>query len=288
MKIGIALAGGGARGAAHVGILQALEENGIKADIYTGTSAGAIVASAKALGYTNRQMVELLKQINGSLLDIDYWGIIKGLFIGIDTIESLAKGKKLKKFLAENFSRRINEVKHPLGIVSTDINTGTQVIFASKDIPVDHAMDDLIVVYGGRTELELKDAIYHSATIPGVFPPASYNGRTLVDGCVVNNMPVNVAKAMGADKVIAIDLNSCEDGSDVQGILRTITRAISTMIDQNEDLSLSYMDECLVIQPEFVGLTVLDFDKAMEAYEAGYKYGLAIRNQVYDFLYEDA
>lgn len=286
MKLGIALAGGGARGAAHVGILQALEENGIKGDIYSGTSAGSIVASAKALGYPNRQMIELLKQINGSFLDVNYWGILSGLVFGLDMIESLAKGKNIKKFLDTNFTGTIDQVKCPLGIVSTDILTGAQVIFASHNIPVDEKMDDLISVY---TEgMNISQMIYASTAIPIVYPPHYFNRHKLVDGSVVNNMPANIAKAMGADKVIAIDLNSCRQERPVIGILDTIAKSVEIMIDQNEDLSLSYMNDFLVLEPNLTGVSILDFHKADEAYATGYKYGKSIVNKVYDFAFEDA
>lgn len=286
MKLGIALAGGGARGAAHIGILQALEENGIKGDMYSGTSAGSIVASAKALGYTNRQLIDLLGQINSSLLDVDYYGILKGLVVGLDTLDSLAKGKKLKKFLDTNFSQPINTTRYPLGIVSTDINTGTQVIFASRDITVDPSIDDLLAVYG-NIDVGLNDIIYSSTAIPGIFPPYYYNEHKLVDGSLVNNLPVNILRAMGADKVVAVDLNSI-NVLPVQGVMQTITRTLGILIDQNEDYSLGYMSDHYLIRPEMTGISQLDFDKAQDAYTIGYKFGRSIMNQVYDFVYEDA
>ena len=101
MKIGIAFAGGGVRGAAHLGILQALEEQGIHADYYAGTSAGSIIATMKALGHSNATCLKIIEQSDKSLIDIAYWDIIKNMPNKFKKLNSVLKGDKLKSYKYE-------------------------------------------------------------------------------------------------------------------------------------------------------------------------------------------
>jgi NTE family protein len=288
VKIGIALAGGGAKGAAHLGIIQALEENGIKADIYAGTSAGSIVAAAKAIGYGNKTILKMMDEITNDMIDVNYWGIIKALPFKLSSLESVLKGKELRRFLHRHFDKCISEVKYPLAIISGDLVTGSQAIFSSQEIPVASELDDEIIVYSNPHGVKLSDMVYASAAIPGVFPPFLFKEHKLVDGSVVNILPANALSAMGADKVIAIDLNTQYKPKETKGILNIVARSVNLMIDQNSDLSLRYSDNHMVLTPDMSNISLLQFDKIGEAYNVGYEYGKRIVNQVYDFVYEDA
>lgn len=277
MRIGIAFAGGGVRGAAHLGILQALEENNIQADCYAGTSAGSIVAAMKALGHSNATCLELMKQTNNRLIDIDYWGIIKNLPNKLSGLDSVLKGYELQKFLINSLGETsLRSVKKDLVVVSTNIDTGTQVVFSSLDFTKRdlRKIDDNIKAYDRYTPLSLPHIIYSSCAISGIFRPLSYGNMTLVDGSVTNILPSNLLKLAGVDKVIAVDLSQRNpDVGKVKGVFNILYQSASVMMDQNEYFSLTNTEDVIIMNPDVTSIPVLDFNKAQECYDIGYEYG---------------
>lgn len=281
MRLGVALAGGGVRGCAHLGILQAFEEHGVKANMYAGSSSGSIVAAAKALGYTNKYSLQLMSKIDNKLLDIDYWGIIKHLPFKLKELESIMKGSRLHRFLDDNFSLPIYQVKTPLSVISSDLVTSAQVIFSSKKIPVDPLMDDIIKVY---TSVTISEALKASSAIPGIYPSRSYLDHKLIDGSVVNHMPVNVLTAMGAEKTIGINLSQKSSRRDPKGIIDNLIGSIGLLISQNVDLSLLYNPNHLTLGINLDDIGMFEFDKAQECYDRGYKFGRSMIEDIWDFL----
>lgn len=284
MKIGIAFAGGGARGAAHLGVLQALEENNIVADYYAGASAGSIIATMKALGKSNEECLDMIKESSSKLIDISYWDILKSLPSKFSTLDGLAKGNEMKKWLSKHIGDTsfLRNVKKDLTVVSTDINTGSQVIFSSVDFSKKdlRRIDDQVKFYDRYTPLNLPNLVYASSSISGVFQPITYNNMKLVDGGVTNNMPSDLVKLMGADKVIAINMNERNPSSPtVNGILDIVWQSISTMIMQNEFLSLSQSEDTIFVDVE-TPIGVMDFNRAMEAYQAGYDCGISMIDEI--------
>ena len=178
--LGLALGSGGARGLAHVGVLRALREADLEPDVIAGTSAGAIVAAAYASGR--------LGALEGIAEELD-WRLIAGLFIefGIPR-DGLLKGARVMRFLrdiipAENFEA----LRIPAAVVAADLDAEGEMVFTSG--PLHHA-------------------IRASIAIPGVFTPVAHNGRLLADGGLVNPVPVSAARALGATRVIAVDINT--------------------------------------------------------------------------------
>lgn len=277
MKLGIAFAGGGVRGAAHLGVLQALEEHGIVPSLYAGTSAGSIVAAMKALGHSNEECLKMIQQADRGLVDVAYWDILKSMPTKFKNLPSILKGDELKKFLGKHLGDTflLNATKD-VAIISTDINTGSQIIFSSKDIPK-HAvkrMDDLVKVYNRYTPLSLPHIVYSSCALPGIFRPTAFNQMTLVDGSLTNNLPANVLKAMGADKIIAIDLSKRNPNTrEVTGIYDVIGQSVSILVGQNTYLSTSRTKDAYHLNPDLTGISMLEFDRAVECYEIGYAYG---------------
>ena len=208
-KIGVALAGGGARGFAHLGALKVLKELGIPIDYIAGTSMGSIVAGLYASGYSVEEMEQIMGQLNweGFFSDSpprDLWSYqakrqsSKYLFglgftkDGLSMPQGLTSGQKIStlfSFLTMHVSDvpDFDHLPTPYRAVATDIVTGEEVV-------LDHGA--------------LSDAMRASMAVPGVFTPVEIDGRLLVDGGVVNNFPVDVAFAMGADIVIGIDVSS--------------------------------------------------------------------------------
>lgn len=181
-RIGLALGSGSARGWAHIGVIRALEEAGIRPDLVCGTSIGALVGAAYAAG---------------ELEHLENW--VRGLQIGdvvgladVSLGAGLLKGDRLMQFFRSNFADHpIEQLQVPFAAVATSLQTGAEVWLRS-----------------GST----LDAVRASIALPGIFTPVRWEGSLLVDGGLANPVPVSLARAMGADIVIAVDL-----GSDILG-----------------------------------------------------------------------
>ena len=177
-RVGLALGSGTARGWAHVGVIRALERAGIKPDLVCGTSIGALVGAA---------------YVAGELESFERW--LKGLrfadvlsFMDLRMNGGMIKGERLMEFFRRNFvDRPIEELPLPFAAVATDLYTGGEVWLRL-----------------GSTV----DAVRASIALPALFTPVVHQGRVLVDGAVVNPVPVSLARAMGADIVIAVDLSA--------------------------------------------------------------------------------
>jgi NTE family protein len=174
-RIGLALGGGGGKGSAHIGVLTALEALHVPVDVIAGTSIGGLVGALYAVGYRPYQIEQWFQRATmRRILDRDP---TNGGFLGTRKIEAL---------LRDAFgTRTFADAVLPLALVAVDIGRGCQVIL--RDGP-------------------LVDAILASIAIPGLFPPVVHGDQILVDGGVLNNVPVDVAQQMGADRVIAVDL----------------------------------------------------------------------------------
>lgn len=177
-RIGLALGGGSARGWAHIGVIRALKDAGVEPDIVCGTSIGALVGAAYVDGDLDRleTWVRSLKlQTVVSFLDFSLGG-------------GLIKGNKLIDFFRSHFvDRDIADLERPFGAVATDLRRGREIWL--RDGPV-------------------TDAVHASIALPGLFAPVLRDGSWLVDGGLVNPVPVSLCRAMGADIVIAVDLNT--------------------------------------------------------------------------------
>jgi NTE family protein len=177
-KLGLALGGGGARGCAHIGIIKALNSAGVKIDYISGTSIGSVVGAALASGDIDR--------FENYLLDVKWTDVVKYFDPGIPH-RGLFKGNKLVKLLKKLISRKkFYQLDIPLVVVATNLDTG-------KEVRINRG--------------NIIDAIRSSIAIPGIFTPFKKGRQYLIDGGVVNPMPVDVARGMGADVVIGVDLS---------------------------------------------------------------------------------
>ena len=177
-KVGLALSSGSARGWAHIGVVRALAEAGIRADYVAGTSIGAVVGAVYASGN-----IDALQEV---ALQLD-WRQIAYFFDVVLPKSGLIDGKKVSAFIRSHVNGiNIEELPIPFCAVSTDLATGDEVVIQSGDII---------------------DAVRASISVPGIFTPVKKNGTFLVDGGLVNPVPVSVVRQMGADFVIAVDLN---------------------------------------------------------------------------------
>ena len=177
-RIGLALGSGSARGLAHIGVLRALKEAGIEVDVVAGTSMGAVIGAVFAAGK--------LEGLTAKLQNLD-WQSIVALLDPVFPRSGLIDGQRIAEFVRAHVpSARIEDLLLPFAAVATDITNGEQVVATTGD---------------------LTEAVRASIAVPGIVTPVRSNGRILVDGGLVNPVPVSVARAMGADLVIAVDLN---------------------------------------------------------------------------------
>jgi len=181
-QVGLALGSGSARGWAHIGVIRALERAGVHPDVVCGTSVGALVGAAYAAGELDR--------FEQWVVGLGVWDVVTLMDVSLGS--GLFKGQRLMDLLGQHFADRpIEELPIPFAAVATALQTGAEVWLRR-----------------GST----LDAVRASIALPGLFAPVVRDGHVLVDGGLVNPVPVSLARAMGADVVIAVDL-----GSDVLG-----------------------------------------------------------------------
>lgn len=215
-KIGLALGAGGARGFAHLGAIMALTEAGIPIHLIAGSSMGALVASFYGAGIDLDRLYKLSLAFKRKYF-LDFT-VPKMGFIA---------GKKVKEFIRVfTHGKNIEELTIPIGIVTTDLLTGEKVVF--KDGPI-------------------ADAVRASISIPGIFVPEKYNGRILVDGGVRDRVPVSVAKEMGADIVIAVDVSRVKRNAEISSIYDVIMQSIDIM--QSEIVNYREIEADIMIRP---------------------------------------
>ncbi|SKA55941.1 patatin-like phospholipase family protein [Photobacterium toruni] len=280
-KIGLVLSGGGAKGAAHIGVLEVLEENRIPVDIVTGTSMGAYVGGMYAMGLSAQEVKQRTFNINWNTgyidrasrndlslrrknqndtyqlhtdLGLDINGEFKsrpGAFQG----QGLAV---LLRQLTDNLPalKTFDRLAIPYRSVATDITKVTPVVIDSG---------------------HLATAMQASMTVPGALKPVHLDNKLLVDGGVVNNMPVDIAKQLGANVIIAVDLrDSLMPKKDLDSALNIVSQLTTFMTNASADYQKSLMKPSdIYLQPNVSFMTAADFDKLELAYQAGRKIALA-------------
>jgi NTE family protein len=284
LSLGLVLSGGGVRGGAHIGVLQALHEAGIKPAFISGTSAGSIVAGLYAYGYTPEEMHLIARRLSRRCYDIDYVGIISSvinLFIaGKPTISGLIKGEYLEHYFCHlTKGIKISEVQMPLAITAVDINNSKLVVFSSLATPL-LSSDDYVFLHDAR----LAEAIRASIAIPGILQPKIIKKMRLVDGGIRANLPVEITRLMGAQKVIAVNLSY--NGNPVPGvddILEISLQSIDLMIYQITRPSIQSAD--IIISPKIKYVQQGDFQKIDYIIKSGYEATVKLLPQIKRLLY---
>jgi len=250
-RIVLALGGGGARGFAHIGVLQVLQEHGITVDGIVGTSMGALVGSTYAVKTDIYYLGRLVEYLGWEdLVDIRFprLGLVDGVKVQT-LIELLTKGK--------NFE----DTSIKFWAVATDLDTGEEVIF--KEGP-------------------LAPAIRASISIPGVFKPVELDGRTLVDGAVVAGVPVKVAKMMKGDLTIGVNVGFDHTQHRVRNLFDVISKVMDIMGNRLDAYQLPNAD--LVITPKLGDIGTMDFGRADECIEIGRKAAEEVMPQIQDLI----
>lgn len=273
MEYGIALAGGGARGAAHVGVLMALEEAGLCPAAIAGASAGAIVAGLYASGVGPSVLKNLVLDlaIHGSrLIDPDYGGIIKSVLQFIIrrpvSVQGLLKGKKLEQYLCSlTGGKGMRNTRIPVIIPAVDLYTGKTIAFTDCVRCVRPVRD-----VEWRTDVLLCEAMRASAAVPAVFRPKSIDDMRLVDGGLTDNLPVDLLLAYGVHRVLAIDVSEEYEAPEYNNIIETASHSLTILTTRLRDHMVK--GEKLLLKPALpreAGL--LTFENMAACMEAGYR-----------------
>ena len=237
-KIGLALGGGAARGFAHVGVIQVLEEAGISPVLVTGTSAGSLVAALYASGKNGAQLQKIAENMEEAT--IADWTLP---FFG----RGVLRGEALAKYVNTQVGQKLIEAMPlPLGIVATDLNSGNDMLFQRGDTGT---------------------AVRASSAVPAVFTPVKINGHEYVDGGLSSPVPVRAAKKMGAELVIAVDISSPPEGGSANGTIEVLLQTFSIMGKSINAFELKDAD--IVVRPVLTGVSSADFSSRKRSIEAG-------------------
>ena len=274
-RVGLVLGGGGARGAAHIGVLEVLERLHIPVDCVAGTSMGALVAGAWAAGLSpatmRRELAEAdwvdmfqdnpdyteqnirSKRLSQRFLPGSESGITRQ---GMVAPPGVVAGQKIKLFFnqlvrADAGERDIGKLPLPVSIIATDIGTGQRVVFRDGS---------------------LTQAMRASMSVPGLMAPLDYEGRKLVDGGLVDNVPIReVRERCGAEVVIVVNVGSpLLKAGDISGLLSVSAQVVAILTEQNVSQSLATLTpNDIYIQPDLNGITAGDFERNAEAADRG-------------------
>lgn len=246
-KVGVALGSGGVRGFAHLGALRVLEDHEIPIDYLAGSSMGSVVAVLYASGIELKYLIKLAEHMRRSLL-VDYtvprFGLLKG-----------ERVRELIALLTKN--KRLEELSIPTAVVATDLVTGDPVVLRQGSIA---------------------DAVRASISIPGIFEPVEWDGRLLVDGGVVDRVPMQVLREMGADVVIGVDVSHKSVPVKIHSIYEVILQTIDIMESQIFRGRISPDD--VLIRPEVGQYSPLSFQNISEIIAEGERATRAVIDEI--------
>ncbi len=233
-----ALGGGAARGFAHVGVIQVLEESGFKPDFVVGTSAGSLVAAL----YTSGRNGQQLQQVAEAMEEATFADWTLPIFS-----RGMLRGEALSRYVNTQVGNKlIEQMSVPLGIVATDLNSGLGVLFQRGDTGT---------------------AVRASSAVPALFLPVKIGAQEYVDGGLVSPVPVRYAKQMGAELVIAVDISSAPEGNPSDGTMQILLQTFAIMGKSINSYELRDAD--VVVRPALAGVGSAEFTARRRAIEAG-------------------
>jgi NTE family protein len=235
-KIGLALSGGAARGLAHIGVIKAFQEEGIEVSFIAGASVGSLIGALYAAGMSWSMMADIARKIK--------WKDLAQITL---SPMGIAKHAKLKKIIDDLISgKRFEDLSIPFAAVAVDITSGEEVVLKHGSVA---------------------EAVRASSSLPGIFEPTVLGGRYLVDGGLLNNMPADVVRSMGADIVVAVELNAQRgEPHPPKNILDILYRCFMLVL-RNSRNSLEEAD--FIITPQLEGKSYADLKPLDEMIELG-------------------
>ncbi len=250
-RVGLALSGGSALGIAHIGVLRAFQESGIAIDCISGTSAGSVAAACLAFGVPVEAMLDRAKSLQWRALS-------KPAYSRMGWASTAGIGALIESSIG---SVNIEDAKIPLAIVATDIESGKPVVFR---------------------EGSLSRAVMASCCIPGYFAPVAHEGKLLVDGGVVENLPVSPLLTMGAELTIGVTLLSKRAFKKPRHVLDVMLNTMSIMTNVQTEAHGARAG--IVIEPDVEDFSSGDFSRAEELVAAGYRAALAMMPTIQETL----
>ena len=237
-RVGLALGGGGARGLAHIGVLQCLEEAGVPIDCVTGTSVGSLIGALLVCGYDGKELERRARDVDWSDLVGVTW-----------PKRGLVQAEKLERVLSElTDGKSFSDLDTPFAAVAADITTGTAVLFSQGSIAA---------------------AVRASCSVPVVFEPVEIDGRLLVDGALVNEVPGDIARDLGAEVVIGVDLNvDRTKNKRPDHLVDVLFCSFNILIAGMSQKGKAAAD--VAIEPDLEGFRYADLSRIDEAIERGY------------------
>ncbi len=271
-RLGVALSGGGARGLAHLGVLKALEEAGFRIDYLAGTSMGALVAAGYALGYSPDELAALAVDLSQRR------NLFRIADVALD--RGLLRGERLHALLLElTHGATFADLRLPLTVVAVDLESGEEVHF---------------------TQGRLADALRASISLPGLLAPLEWEGRRLVDGGLLNDLPVDVVRQMGADVVLAVDVSPSGRGASfwhrlgqtpllaatVGGLLAVLGDALDLVMHKHSLYKLRAFPPDFLLQPVIPpDVSVISgYNRVSELFHIGMESAIPVLPQLRDAL----
>jgi len=236
-EVNLVLSGGAARGIAHIGVLKALEDLGVKVKRLSGVSAGAIVSVFYGAGYSPEEMLKLVEEVSWLKLfkfKTPKWGLIGW--------------EKAEAFLKETLRvERFEELRLPVSLCAVDLHRGKPLYFSRG---------------------ELLPALFGSCAIPGIFEPVRYGDYLLVDGGVMNNLPVEPLEPF-SEPLLCVDVLPVSEEKNIRGLLHVLIRSFFLAVRSNSEKRRRFCS--LLIEPPVEGFSPTDVKKARQLFEAGYE-----------------
>lgn len=266
MKIGLALSGGGIRGIAHAGVIKALEENNIKIDSIGGTSSGSMIAVLYGLGFSPDEIYRLFQKYANTIVKLNSNAIRKEIKNFIFYKKILGKGINSGEFIEKIFNKlaiekginTLNEINIPIAIPAVDISNSEKIVFTSMNSKK----------YNYISDIDIGKAVRASCSFPIIYEPMNYDNKILVDGGIIDNIPVKEVKKMGADKVIAIkfDSDTIDMKSNAIDIIMKVSDIMCGKIAQDD---IDKSDFTIEVPTDGTG--IIDVSKIDYCFKSGYK-----------------
>lgn len=250
-RIALVLGGGAARGFAHVGVLKVLEKEGIVPQVVVGVSAGSVVGALYAAGYRAADLERAALELDEWLLG-DWSVPDRGIF----------KGERLQNFVKRAVQGRpLEKLNRTFAVGATDLQSGEHVLFRMGDTGI---------------------AVRASSSVPGIYQPVQINGRDYVDGAVSNPVPVQAARALGADLVIAVDVSARPAQGRISGTLEVLLQSLAIMGQAIAAHELRQAD--VVIRPDTSRLSAIGFDRRRLAIAEGERAAVAALPRIRELI----
>lgn len=285
MKVGLCLSGGGIKGAAHIGVIKALEEANIKIDCISGASSGSIVAAMYAMGYKSDEIFHFFK-IYGEEISKINWCLIFKLIFGLIfrkkiCIEGLNNGNKLGEIISNKARKKnirlISDIKMPLLIPSVNLYDASINLFSSINNNRKYS-DEVNII----NNIEIGKAVQASCAYPGIFCPVNIDGKKLVDGGIRENTPWKELKDIGTEKIISVVFEEEKRPKKNVNILDCITGSMGIMMHELYNYEIEGIEYLLKINTKDVWL--LEIEKTEELYNLGYETAKKEINKIKEYL----